>query len=108
MSETCISLSEVICTRDVQNGFFKFGLVSVRFYEKPSVRFQFGFEKERWFGFLSRSVVLFCCVSLDVISDTRKTVCMTLRPVSRDRWITGDFTAFTLDGWMQTQFCVSV
>ena len=45
-------------------------------------------------------------MSLDVISDTRKTVCMTLRPVSRDRWITGDFTAFTLDGCKLTQFCV--
>ena len=33
--------------RDVRNGYFKFGSISVQFWEKPQV----------WFGFLCRSVV---------------------------------------------------
>jgi len=72
--DICHSLSLSLCcfawrdsfpkylTRDVQNGFFKFSLVSVRFWERPQVQFGYGFcsvlkKPSVWFGFFCRSVV---------------------------------------------------
>ena len=43
-------------------------------------------------------ILEYYCVKLNIICNTKKTVCMVFKPRRRDRWITEKFPAFTLRG----------
>ena len=44
-------------------------------------------------------ILEYCCVRLDILCNTKKTVCMIFKPKQKDKWITDNFPEFTFDGY---------
>jgi len=52
-----------------------------------------------WFAMQDMVNVLeACCLNLDIVCNTKKTVCVIFVPKNKDRWITDNFPAFTMLG----------
>ena len=44
-------------------------------------------------------ILEYCCGRLDILCNTKKTVCMMFKPKQKDKWITDNFPEFTFDGY---------
>ena len=43
-------------------------------------------------------ILEYCCIKLDIVVNTKKTVCMIYRPRNKEKWISDSFPDFTFDG----------
>ena len=50
-------------------------------------------------------ILEYCCVRLDILCNTKKTVCMIFKPKQKDKWITDNFQSLLL---MDTNYDLSL
>jgi len=43
-------------------------------------------------------ILEYCCIKLDIVGNTKKTVCVIFRPSDKEKWISDNFPDFTFDG----------
>ena len=43
-------------------------------------------------------ILEYCCIKLDIVGNTKKTVCIIFRPRNKENWIGDNFSDFSFDG----------